>query len=164
MSSIMLGHLGFVDSKDLIWVYKRSPRGIKSLVYSYLLAMLIFNIFLGVFITILLSIFLNLDIVMAIIFFFEFSIFAELSMCQASGIQCLNPAFGEKDAKMKGNAMISMVVLQPLLFMPTILGIIIDIGSIKLTLLLMQGVIFLYIIITSLPLLYIGLRKLRKME
>ncbi|MFX1428304.1 MAG: hypothetical protein ACFFBE_17755, partial [Promethearchaeota archaeon] len=35
MNSIMLGHLGFVDSKDLIWVYKRSPRGIKSLVYSY---------------------------------------------------------------------------------------------------------------------------------
>lgn len=164
MNSIMLGHLGFVDSKDLIWVYKRSPRGIKSLVYSYLLAMFIFNIFLSVFITTLLTIFLNLDILMSMIFFFEFLLFAELSMCQASGIQCLNPAFGEKDANMKGNAMISMVLLQPLLFMPMILGIFIDIGSIKLTLLLMQGIIFLYIIITSLPLLYIGLHKLRKLE
>ncbi|MFX0030520.1 MAG: hypothetical protein ACFE8B_15015, partial [Candidatus Hermodarchaeota archaeon] len=85
-------------------------------------------------------------------------------MCQASGIQCLNPAFGEKDANMKGNAMISMILLQPLLFMPMMLGIFIDIGSIKLTLLLMQGIIFLYIIITSLPLLYIGLHKLRKIE
>jgi hypothetical protein len=112
----------------------------------------------------LLSIFLNLDILMSIIFFFEFLFFAELSMCQASGIQCLNPAFGEKDANMKGNAMISMVLLQPLLFLPTILGIFIDIGSIKLTLMLMRGIIFLYIIITSFPLLYIGLKKLKKME
>ena len=164
MNSIMLGHLGFVDSKDLIWVYKRSPRGIKSLVYSYLLAMFIFNIFLSFFVTTLLSIFLTLDILRSTIFFIEFLIFAELSMCQASGIQCLNPAFGEKDASMKGNAMISMVLLQPLLFLPTILGIFIDIQSIELTLLLMQGIIFLYIIITSLPLLYIGLKKLRKME
>ncbi|MFW9939520.1 MAG: hypothetical protein ACFFFT_00670 [Candidatus Thorarchaeota archaeon] len=164
MNSILLGHLGFVDSKDIIWVYKRSPRGIRSLVYSYLLTMVILNIFLAIFITTLLSIFLNLDIVMATIFFFEFLIFGELSMCQASGIQCLNPAFGEKDANMKGNAMISMVLLQPLLFMPTFLGIFIDIGSIKLTLLLMQGIIFLYIIITSLPLLYFGLNKLRKIE
>jgi hypothetical protein len=164
MASIVLGHLGFVDSKDLIWVYKRSTRGIKSLVYSYLLAMLIFNIFLAVFITVLLSIFLNLDIILAIIFFFEFSIFAELSMCQASAIQCLNPAYGEKDASMKGNAMISMLLLQPLLFMPTMLGIFIDIGSIEFTLLLMQGIIFLYIIVTSLPLLYFGLKKLKKIE
>ncbi len=164
MNSIILGHLGFIDSKDLIWVYKRSPRGIKSLVYSYLLAMFISNIFLAIFITTLLSIFLNLDIVMSTIFFLEFLIFAELSMCQASGIQCLNPAFGEKDANMKGNAMISMVLLQPLLFMPNILVKFIDIESIKLTLLLMHGIIFLYIIFTSLPLLYIGLKKLRKME
>ena len=164
MASIMLGHLGFVDSKDIIWVYKRSPRGIKSLVYSYLLAMFIFNLFLATFITILLSIFLNLDIVMALIFFFEFSIFAELSMCQASAIQCFNPAYGEKDASMKGNAMISMFLLQPLLFMPMLLGFFIDIGSIRVTLLLMQGIIFLYIVITSLPVLYFGLKKLRKIE
>jgi hypothetical protein len=164
MGSIMLGHLGFVDSKDLIWVYKRSPRGIKSLVYSYLLAMLVLNIFLTMFITILFSVFMSLDIVRTLIFFAEFLIFAELSMCQASGIQCLNPAFGEKDAKMKGNTMISMVLLQPLMFMPVMLGIFIDIGSIELMLLMMQGIIFLYIIGTSLPLLYFGLRKLNKIE
>ncbi|MHA2290045.1 MAG: hypothetical protein ACXABG_14770, partial [Promethearchaeota archaeon] len=45
IGSMMLGHLGFVDSKDLVWVYKRSPRGIKGLVYSYLLAMFVLNIF-----------------------------------------------------------------------------------------------------------------------
>ena len=27
VGSIMLGHLGFVDSKDIIWIYKRSPEG-----------------------------------------------------------------------------------------------------------------------------------------
>jgi hypothetical protein len=164
MGSIILGHLGFVDSKDVIWVYKRSPRGIKSLVYSYLLAMFILNIFLTSFITIIFSVFMNLDTVRIMIFFVEFLVFAELSMCQASGIQCLNPAFGEKDASMKGNTMISMVLLQPLMFMPVMLGIFIDIGSIELMLLMMQAIIFLYIMGTGLPLLYFGLKKLNKIE
>jgi len=55
IGSMMLGHLGFVDSKDLIWVYKRSPRGIKGLVYSYLIAMLILNIFIAALITVILT-------------------------------------------------------------------------------------------------------------
>ncbi|GAG99379.1 unnamed protein product [marine sediment metagenome] len=63
IGSMMLGHLSFVDSKDVIWVYKRSPRGIKSLVYSYLYAMLILNVFITISITIIFSIFASLDLI-----------------------------------------------------------------------------------------------------
>ncbi|MFX1325156.1 MAG: hypothetical protein ACFE8N_09370 [Promethearchaeota archaeon] len=164
MASIMLGHLSFINSKDVIWVYKRSPRGIKSLIYSYLLMMLLVNCFIATFITIFFSIFMDLDIVMAIIFFFEFLIFGELSMFQASGIQCLNPAYGEKDSRMRVNTMISMALLQPLMFMPMVLGLFIDMGSIELSLLMMQGIVFLYITIMGLMLLYFGLKKLNKIE
>ncbi|MHA2268185.1 MAG: hypothetical protein ACXAB8_10340 [Promethearchaeota archaeon] len=164
MASMMLGHLAFVDSKDILWVYKRSPRGLKSLVYSYLLAMLVLNTFITIFITILFSIFANLDIISAVIFFSEYLLFSQISMCQAMGIQCLSPAYGEKDSNMKGNAMISMILLQPILFLPIMLIFFIEGGALEQMISLMHGVIFLYNIGVSLPLLYFGLKKLNKIE
>jgi hypothetical protein len=164
IGSVMLGHLGFVDSKDLIWVYKRSPRGIKAIVYSYLLAIFILNIFIAIFITILFSIFINLDIIGALIFFAEFLLFAQISMAQAIGIQCFSPAFGEKDSNMKVNTMISFLLLQPLMFLPMILLIFIKPGTIEILILSMHGIVFIYNIGVSLPLLYFGMKKLKKLE
>ncbi|MFX0021280.1 MAG: hypothetical protein ACFE9S_03070 [Candidatus Hermodarchaeota archaeon] len=164
IGSVIIGHLAFVDSKDVIWIYKRSPRGIKSLVYSYLLTMLIINIFISIFITILLIIFTSIDILNIIIFFVEFLLFAEISMCQAMGLQCISPAFGEKDSSMRSNAMISMLLLQPLMFLPVMLLIMFDPDTPEMMRILMQVPIFLYNIGVSLPVLYIGMRKLKKIE
>ncbi|MFX1597160.1 MAG: hypothetical protein ACFFBK_13975 [Promethearchaeota archaeon] len=164
IGSIIVGHLAFVDSKDLIWVYKRSPRGIKAIVYSYLLMMLIFNIFLAIFVTTMLTIFSNIDLLNTVIFFIEFLIFAEISMCQAMGLQCISPAFGEKDSSMKGNTMISMLLLQPLMFLPIGLLIFINPGSVELMRLIVQAPLFLYNIGVSLPLLYFGMKKLNRLE
>jgi len=164
IGSMMLGHLGFVDSKDLIWVYKRSPRGIKGLVYSYLYAMLVLNFFIAASITIIFSMFANLDIVNSLIFFVEFLIFLQISMCQAMGIECLSPAFGEKDSNMKGNAIVSMLLLQPLIFIPVIIMIFVDIDSLVPMMVMSHGVIFLYNFATSIPLLYFGMKKLNKIE
>jgi len=164
VGSVMLGHLAFVDSKDLIWVYKRSPRGIKGIVYSYLLAMLIINIFIAAFITFLFSVFAKLEIIGIIVFFTEFLLFSEISMCQAMGLQCLSPAFGEKDANMKSNTMISMVLLQPLIFLPMIMLIFLDITSFELMILFSHGITFMYVIGVSTALLYFGMRKLNKLE
>ncbi|MFW9819578.1 MAG: hypothetical protein ACFFE5_08205 [Candidatus Thorarchaeota archaeon] len=164
IGSIIIGHLAFVDSKDVIWIYKRSPRGIKSIVYSYLLAMLIINFFISLFISILFAIFTSIDILNTIIFFVEFLLFAQISMCQAMGLQCASPAFGEKDSSMKSNAMISMVLLQPLMFLPIMLLILVNPESVEMMRILMQIPIFLYNIGISLPLLYIGMRKLNKLE
>ncbi len=167
IGSIILGHLAFVDSKDLIWVYKRSPRGLKGLVYSYLLALFVFNIILATVITTIFSILANLDIVRVVIFFGEFLAFSQISMCSAMGIQCISPAFGEKDSKMKGNTMISMLLLQPLLFLPIGLGIMLDM-FLRLPgesmMFIMHGSVFLYNIGVSLPLLYFGMKKLNKLE
>lgn len=164
VGSMMLGHLGFVDSKDLIWVYKRSPRGIKGLVYSYLIAMFILNIFIAASLSIIFNIFANLDIVSTIIFFAEFLIFTQITMCQAMGIECISPAYGEKDSNMKSNKMISMLLLQPLLFIPIILLIFIDIDSVILKTIVIHGIIFLYNFATSIPLLIYGMKKLNNIE
>lgn len=164
VGSTMLGHLGFVDSKDLIWVYKRSPRGIKGLVYSYLLAMFILNIFIAASISIIFNIVANLDIVNTIIFFVEFLIFSQITMCQAMGIECISPAYGEKDSNMKSNAMISMLLLQPLIFIPIMMLIFVDVDSWTLKMLISHGVIFLYNFATSIPLLIFGMKRLNKIE
>ena len=164
IGSMIIGHLAFVDSKDLIWVYKRSPRGIKAIVYSYLLMMLVFNIFLAIFVTTMLTIFSNIDLLNTVIFFIEFVIFSQISMCQAMGLQCFSPAFGEKDSSMKGNTMISMLLLQPLMFLPIMLLFFIKPVSIELLRLMIQAPIFLYIIGVSLPILYFGMKKLNKLE
>ncbi|MFX0155504.1 MAG: hypothetical protein ACFE9Q_13360, partial [Candidatus Hodarchaeota archaeon] len=167
VGSILIGHLAFVDSKDIIWVYKRSPRGIKAIVYSYLLMMLIFNFFLAIFVTIMLNVFSNIDLLNSVIFFIEFLIFAEISMFQAMGLQCISPAFGERDSSMKGNMMISMLLLQPLLFLPIgllVLGLINDPGNFELMRLILQAPLFLYNIGVSFPLLYFGMKKLNRLE
>ncbi len=164
IGSIIIGHLAFIDSKDVIWIYKRSPRGIKSIVYSYLLTMLIINIFISLFITTLFVIFTSIDVLNIIIFFVEFVLFAQISMCQAMGLQCASPAFGEKDPSMKSNAMISMLLLQPLMFLPIMLLIFIDPETVTMMRIIMQVPIFLYNIGISLPLLYIGMKKLNKLE
>jgi len=164
IGSIIVGHLAFIDSKELIWVYKRSPRGIKANVYSYLLMMLIFNIFLALFVTTMLVIFSNIDLLNTVIFFFEFLLFAQISMCQAMGLQCISPAFGEKDSSMRGNAMISMLLLQPLMFLPMGLLMFIRPSNIEIMRLILQAPLFLYNILVSLPLLYFGMKKLNKLE
>jgi hypothetical protein len=164
MGSMMLGHLGFVDSKEIVWIYKKSPRGVKSLVYSYLMAMFVFNIAYSVFITILISIFLQFNIVGGLIFFVEFLVFSEISMCQASGIQCFSPSYGEKDSNMKGNAMLSMLLMQPILFLPIIMLILFDLHYLPNIQLIMHTIIFAYNIVTSLPVLHLGLKKLEKLE
>ncbi|MFW9895381.1 MAG: hypothetical protein ACFFD7_06225, partial [Candidatus Thorarchaeota archaeon] len=140
------------------------PRGIKGLVYSYLLAMLVLNIFITIIITILFSVFANLDFIGSVIFFFEYLLFGQISMSQAMGIQCISPAYGEKDSNMRGNAMISMLLLQPIMFIPIMLIIFLDMGSIELMISMMHGIIFLYNVGIGLPLLYFGLKKLNKIE
>ena len=164
IGSIIIGHLAFLDSKDLIWVYKRSPRGIKAIVYSYLLMMLIFNFFLALFVSIMINLFSNIDPFNTVIFFVEFLIFAQISMCQALGIQSISPAFREKDSNMKVNTMISMLLLQPLLILPIGLLILFNPGSVISMRLIVQSPLFLYNIGVSLPLLYFGMKKLNRLE
>ncbi len=164
IGSIIIGHLAFIDSKDIIWVYKRSPRGIKSLVYSYLIMMLVFNIILSVFITTFYAILINIDILNMIIFFGEFLVFSQLSSIQAMGLQCKSPAYRDKDPNMRGNAMISMLIIQPLMFLPIGLLIFLNPQNTFMMRLVMQLPIFLYMLAVTIPLFSYGMKKLDKLE
>jgi len=164
VSSIMLGHLIFINTKDIIWVYKKSPRGIKGLVYSYLLNMLVIGIFISLFITILHSLFAKIGLLDAVIFFSLFLAYIPISMLQSIGLQCLNPAFGEKDSNMKSNSIISMLIMQPAIMMPIFFLIFFNPETVLMMRIVMLAPVFIFNILVGTILLYIGMKKLNKIE
>lgn len=162
--SVMIGHLAFIDSKDIIWVYKRSPHGLKGLVYSYLLAMLILTTFLAIFETIFFGILASIELIDALIFFGTFLLVGQFSMAQAMGLQCLSPAYGEKDPNMRTNTIISMGLMQPVLMLPIIMLIFFNPDSLIMMRIILQLPLFIFIMGISSLLLYFGMRKLKKIE
>ena len=162
--SIMIGHLAFIDSKDIIWVYKRSPKGLKSLIYSYLLAMFILTTFLAIFETIFFGIMVKLELIDALMFFGAFLLVGQFSMAQAMGLQCLSPAYGEKAPSMRINTIISMLLMQPVLMLPIIMLIFFNPESLIMMRIILQLPFFIFIIGISSLLLYFGMRKLKKIE
>jgi hypothetical protein len=164
MLSVMIGHLAFIDSKEIIWEYKRSTRGLKSLVYSYLLAMFVITIFLAIFETILFSILANLDLISALMFFGVFLLISQFSMAQSMGIQCLSPAYGDKSPNMRANTIFSMVLMQPVLFFPILMIFLFNPENFLMMQITLQLTLFLFIAGMGCAILYFGMRKLKKIE
>ncbi|MFX1589391.1 MAG: hypothetical protein ACFFC1_14650 [Promethearchaeota archaeon] len=104
--AIMVGNYIFVGSKDLLWVYKKSPRSVHSLVYSYMRMLLIIDLFMSIGFTILFSLVLEYDLLTAIFFFFFTGIYNIITVSQAVGIQCLRPSFEEKGGDIMINTQI----------------------------------------------------------
>ena len=166
MYGLMFGSYIFVGSKDLIWVYKRSPRTIRALVYSYLLAMLIFNLLIALGLTIFFSFILKFDVFNIIFFFAFYLINSEVAISQAVGIQCLSPAFEEKGSAMTSNNLFLMI-LQLIPFQFILLFIIIAFPvptSPVMARFHYLMPLLLISIATAVPLLFLGLRKLNRIE
>ncbi|MEJ2252584.1 MAG: hypothetical protein P8Y97_23350 [Candidatus Lokiarchaeota archaeon] len=110
MLSIIFGGFIFVGSKDLLWVYKKSPKGVNGLVFSYLimLSILIFVLDLGL--TILLIFFFKFSITEIIISFVAFFVSAFFALLITVGIQCFRPAFEEKGKTMGGNMFLTIII------------------------------------------------------
>ncbi|MFX0145677.1 MAG: hypothetical protein ACFE9C_16550 [Candidatus Hodarchaeota archaeon] len=163
---LLFGSYIFVGTKDLIWVYKRSPRNIYALVYSYLFAMLIFNILIALGLTIFFAFVLEFDIFTFFFFFIFYVINNEVVIAQAVGIQCLSPAFEEKGSAMSSNNLFLMV-LQIIPFQFILLFIILAFPAPTSPILAKFHYfmpLFLISLASAIPLLLFGLRKLGKME
>jgi len=167
MMGIMIGNTIFIGSKDLLWVYKRSPRGVSALVYSYIRMMVILLIFLDIGFTILFSLLFKYNISLVIFFFFLFLIHGTISISQAIGIQCFNPAFYEKGGDMMLNNVLFIIFSTGIIILNIIFEIMIT-TRLSLSLELMMVIQALPIIFmglgTGFLLLYFGIRKLKKIE
>ena len=166
MYSIMFGNFIFVGSKDLIWVYKRSPRGIKTLVFSYIYAMLIPMIFIDIGLTIYFSLIYQLDILTIIFFTSAFFLYGLITLFQAVGIQSMNPSFEEKGRQMTSNIIAQVIIQNGLLMLIIFLGIFLIPPNFPpgLSIIVLMLPVILLLFIISLPILYLGIRNLKKIE
>jgi len=167
MFGIMIGNYIFVGSKDLLWVYKRSPRNVHALIYSYLRMMLILLIFLSLGLTIFLAIFFQYDLFTSIYFFFLFVIYCMITLSQAIGLQCINPAFEEKGGNMGLNTLLIVVINMATMF-ATIFFSIAIFKLIDPPLELVKFILPIPLLLigggTAIPLLFFGIKKLGKIE
>ena len=165
--SLFLGNYIFVGSKELIWVYKKSPRSIKALLYSYLRMVFILIFFIGIGLTIFFSLFFQYDIFTVIFFFLFLIIYSLISVSQAIGLQCINPAFEEKGGDMQLTIGILVIINMATIFGSIFLGFQLlgnfnpppELIKVFFSLpLITFGTLF------AIPLLLFGLKKLNKME
>jgi len=170
MLSIIFGGYVFVGSKDLLWVYKKSPRHVSGLVYSYLLMMFILIFLMDLALIIPMVFFLKLTILDGIISFLAFLISAMLAMMLTVGIQCYRPAFEEKGKNMGTNMFITIglqmgIFLGFIILMAEGLGeILIDLISIEYMEILILGIFIGLQAVISIPTFMVGLRKLKRIE
>jgi len=163
---LMLGSFIFVGSKDLLWVYKRSPRNVNGLVYSYILAMLIINIILALGVTIFYTILFEFDLFYAIVFFIAYLSFGLMVLIEAIGIQGFSPAFEEKGKHM-GMNIFKLMIIQMGVFMGYIFLMVWladkfpNLFAWELT----PTMLFISIhLVISIPLFFMGFRHLKKIE
>ncbi|MFX0141835.1 MAG: hypothetical protein ACFFDN_49820, partial [Candidatus Hodarchaeota archaeon] len=100
---IFMGMSAFLDSKDLLFVYKKSPMGVKAFVYSYLYEMIYFLLLIDLFFTIIFTFIFILNLLISLVFFVIFMINSIVILFQAIGIQCVRPLFEERRKNMLFN-------------------------------------------------------------
>jgi hypothetical protein len=92
---MMMGISSIFDSKNILYLYKKSPRGVNTSIYAFLYLMtyvlLLYGIILSVFFTILFS----LNVVVLGFFFSAYFIHCFIFLVQLVGLQCIRPLYGE---------------------------------------------------------------------
>ena len=163
---LMLGSYIFVGSKDLLWVYKRSPRGIGSMVYSYIFSMLIINILITAGVTTFFTILFEFDLAYLIVFSMSYLSYGVMVLIEAIGIQGFSPSFEEKGKKMGAN-MFKLMSIQMGVFMGFMFLMIWisetfpnPIFGEFLPLILFQS----FHVVISIPLFILGIKHLKKIE
>ncbi|MFX1504064.1 MAG: hypothetical protein ACFFDH_24100, partial [Promethearchaeota archaeon] len=163
---LLFGSYIFVGSKDLIWVYKRSPRNVNALIYSYLLAMLIFNIIIAIGLTFFFTFVLRFNFFDIIFFFCFYLINSEVVIAQAVGIQCLSPAFEEKGSAMTSNNLFFILLqMVPIQFVLLFIIVVFPVPASPILARFHYLMPLLLVFIASaIPLLFFGLRKLKRIQ
>ena len=87
----------FLNTKDIIFYYRKSPRGFKSLIISYIYSQILILLFIDIIITLIFSLLFFLDILLILLLFLYFLFNNIILLLLGIGLQCYNPLF--KDEK-----------------------------------------------------------------
>ncbi|MFX0027877.1 MAG: hypothetical protein ACFE8B_01590 [Candidatus Hermodarchaeota archaeon] len=164
--SILIGISVLIKSKELLFLYKKSPRGLNSLLFSYLYVIFDILFFLDIILTIYFAILFQLNFLQIFMFFFMFMLNSIVILLEALAIQCIKPLFEERGKDVFFNIylliifQITSLLITLFLVMPfysPLLNVSIGIIVILLINLIVSGII-------SALALYLGILKLNKIE
>ncbi|MFX0023677.1 MAG: hypothetical protein ACFE9S_15225 [Candidatus Hermodarchaeota archaeon] len=164
--SVLIGISILIRSKELLFIYKKSPRGIISLIFSYLFVMFIIILFLDISLSIFFAFLFQIDIILILIFFFIFMLYSGEILIEALAIQCFKPLFEERGKDVFFNMylilivqifslLITLFIVMPFLSPATVASI--GIIYILLSNLGVSGIIAYFMI-------YLGIKKLNQIE
>lgn len=163
---VLMGLHIFIDSKQLLFQYKSTTRGIKALVFSYIYEIFYLILILDILLTFFFTLLFQLELIYSLIFFITFMLYCFVIQLQAIGVQCFNPLFEEQG---KNAYLISyFVIFSQVVSFFIALFILVPFASDTLN----SSLGLLYILLINLALtsgfsfllIYIGLSKLQKLE
>jgi hypothetical protein len=117
IAGAQLGSYLFVNSKDTLWIFKQSPRDIKTLVIGTWLSMILLVIPLAVVVGIVGALVSSMDFVQGVLFFGVLVLGCVGALAVALGIGSLNPAYQRRSSKMTINLLIFMGTQVVVLFL-----------------------------------------------
>jgi len=164
--SIFIGIYVLIGSRDIIFLYKKSVRGIKTLIYSFFYEMIYIIFFLDIILTIFFGIIFTLDFFSILTFFFLYPINTLTTLIQAIGIQCIRPLFDERGKNVYFNIYLIILLQVISLLIATFIIIPIIPNFIDHSL----GLLYILLINIGISsaiaflLLYLGIRKLNRLE
>ena len=107
----MSGLYIFIESKNLVNIYKKSLRGTKSLIYSILYFLVYLIIFIELISGTLFTLIFQLDFLLVLILIVTYFIVNLTIVLEMIGIQCLKPIFKDRKSMIMWNVYI-LIFLQ----------------------------------------------------
>ncbi len=163
---ILMGINIFIGSKEILFVYRKSPRGAKTLIFSYLYMMFYIILLYGLFFAPIFSFLFHLNFIQGSILFLCLISYSGVILLQAVGIQCFKPLFNEqgKNAYLISYSILGLQVISLFIimyiFIPHIPNSLNNSEGLNFILFshLMLSIVF------SLVIFYFGIRHLKKIE
>jgi hypothetical protein len=93
---MMMGISSIFDSKDILYLYKKTTRGISTLIFAFITLMTYILLFFAIILTIFFTLLFSLNITTIGFFFSAYFIHCFIFLIQLVGLQCLRPLYGEK--------------------------------------------------------------------
>jgi hypothetical protein len=157
----------FLKSKDLILYYRKSPRGVKALIFSYFFSQIQLIFLIDLVVTFSISLLYMFDILQIIYFFTMFFFYGVMSVGLEIGFQCLNPLFKYKTKIVLIN-IYYILFIQILSFFIILMILIPLIPNESAHFEVLNQIFLLHLILmycTFMPIfLFLGYRKLKKIE
>ncbi|MBY9006122.1 MAG: hypothetical protein KGD63_05145 [Candidatus Lokiarchaeota archaeon] len=156
----------FLDSKEIIFYHRKSRRGFRSLIISYIYAQILILIFIDILITIIISLIFLLDVFLILILFIFFLSNNIILLFLGIGLQCYNPLF-KYEKKIIFINVYYIIIIQLISIFTSINLILLFLPNSSVNLDLLNVILFSNLFVLIIPmiiLLFFGLKKINKLH